>query len=281
VKRAAIFGALLVIVGSGLLVPYARAADDPAALRADRFFVAALAKSDKSALDKAVDPEFTWTDANGKTLTRMQVLESPPQPIISDQAKANIVSRSYGQVEIVQAHSGKANSLRLWVKRPEGWQLLVYQEVKLMDTAPSVTPGTGSTCDNPCKSLPYQPKSATEQEVLKSYMALQTATVYHDAPNWGKFVADEFSAASSNSDKVLDKQGRMADLERSKMAGYAPVPVVAMELFDFPNVTILVSRHQPIHGKPLHITRLWIRRGGKWMEAVSYQTRIDAAAAAP
>ena len=273
--------ALCLGAACALIAARAGAVDDPVALRADRAFVAAIVKADAGAVDKLVDPEFTWTDAAGKTFGRVQVLASLPKPIIVDESAAKIASRSYGQVEIVQAHSGKANALRLWVRRPEGWRLLVYQEVRLMDTAPTVTPGTGTTCDNPCKSLPYEAKSATEQEVLKSYMALQTATVYHDSPTWGKYVAEEFAAASSNSDKVLDKQGRMADLERSKMAGYAPVPVVAMELFDFPDVTILVSRHQPIHGKPLHITRLWIKRGGKWMEAVSYQTRIDGAAAVP
>ena len=159
--------ALCVGAACALLPPRAGAADDPAALRADRAFVAAIVKADTGAVDKLVDPEFTWTDAAGKTFGRVQVLASLPKPIIADESAAKIASRSYGQVEIVQAHSGKANTLRLWVKRPEGWRLLVYQEVKLMDTAPTVTPGTGTTCDNPCKSLPYEAKSATEQEVLK------------------------------------------------------------------------------------------------------------------
>ena len=110
-------------------------------------------------------------------------------------------------------------------------------------------------------------------------MALQTATVYHNSEDWGKYVADEFSAASSNSNKVLDKQGRMADLERSKMAGYAPMPVEKLRLFDFSEAVVLESQHQPLSGKPVHITRLWIKRDGKWLEAVSYQTRIEAAAA--
>jgi hypothetical protein len=29
----------------------------------------------------------------------------------------------------------------------------------------------------------------------------------------------------------------------------------------------------------VHITRVWIKRGGHWMEAASYQTRIDDALA--
>ena len=80
---------------------------------------------------------------------------------------------------------------------------------------------------------------------------------------------------------MLDKYGRMEDLERNKMAGYSPMPVVKMQVFDFGNSAVLVTEHQPEHGKPVHITRMWIERDGHWMEAASYQTRIQAAPAKP
>jgi hypothetical protein len=257
----------------------APAADDGAAAQADRRFVQAVAKSDKASLDALLDAEFTWTDAAGKTFTRAQVLEGIPKPGITDESGAQIVERNYGRVEMVQAHSGKANILRLWAERPSGWRLLVYQEATLRDGPSAPVAGTAETCENPCKSLPYEPKNQNERDVLKAYMALQTATVYHQSEIWGRYVADEFSAASSNSNKVLDKKGRMADLESSKMAGYAPVPVVTMKLFDFGDTFILASRHQPLAGKAMHITRLWIKRNGQWMEVASYQTRIEASPA--
>ena len=93
--------------------------------------------------------------------------------------------------------------------------------------------------------------------------------------------APQFAAANSNSNQVLDKPGRMADLERSKMAGYSPMPVVSMRLYEFGDAFVLVSRHQPERGKPVHITRLWIKRGGRWQEAASYQTRIEADGSKP
>ncbi len=285
VFRALLAGLLCPIVcgslSAGTNPRPAAPADDSSALQADRAFVQAVAKSDKAGLETLLDPEFTWTDAAGKTFTRAQVLEDTPKPGITDQSGAQIVERNYGRVEMVQAHSGRANILRLWAKRPAGWHLLVYQEATLLDGPARPVAGTAETCDNPCKSLPYTPKNDNERDVLNAYMALQTATVYHNSEEWGKYVADEFSAASSNSNKVLDKKGRMADLERSKMAGYAPVPVVTMKLFDFGDTCILVSRHQPLGGKAMHITRLWNKRGGHWMEVASYQTQIQAAPAKP
>jgi hypothetical protein len=266
---------------AGTNPPPAAQADNLLASQADHMFVQAVAKSDKAGLEGLLDSEFTWTDAAGKTFTRAQVLEGIPKPGIIDESGAQIVERNYGRVEMVQAHRGKANILRLWAKRPSGWRLLVYQEATLLDGPARPVAGTAETCDNPCKSLPYKPKNDNERDVLNGYMALQSATVYHNSEEWGKYVADEFSAASSNSNKLLDKKTRMADLERSKMAGYAPVPVVTMKLFDFGDTCILVSHHQPLHGKPMHITRLWNKRNGHWMEVASYQTQIQAAPAKP
>lgn len=244
------------------------------ALAADRAFVEAATRSDTAALDKMLDVRFTWTDANGNTLTRQEVLRQAPKPAISDEA-AQTTAHNYASLESIQVHSGKDHALHVWVNRSTGWRLLLYQEVHLLDEPPAPTPGTRAACENPCKTIPYQPKTQNERDVLSGFQSLQTYTVAHDAKNWGIYVADEFEAANSNSDQTLTKQGRMADLQRSKMAGYTPMPVVEMRVLDFGMAAILISKHQPPNAKPVHITRVWVKRGSNWMEAASYQTRIE------
>jgi hypothetical protein len=271
---AALCGTIAVAAG-----PASAAGDEQTVLQTDRAFAQDVAAGDRAGLQKLVDTDFSWTDAAGRTFTRRDVLASLPKPSISDESGEQITHRRYGDIELIQARSGRANILRIWAKRPNGWQLLVCQEATLLSGTPTPIAGTAETCDNPCKSLPYKPKNETEKQVLAGYMALQTATVYHNSAEWGKYVAEEFSAASSNSNKLLDKPGRMADLERSKMAGYAPMPVERLQLFDFPGAVVLKSQHQPLTGKAVHITRLWIARDGRWLEVVSYQTRIEAAPA--
>ena len=277
--------ALVLISGAilaALTSQVAAAADGSnGALLADRAFVRDVAKNDGNDLNKLLDADFTWTDANGKTFTRAKILSDIPKPSISDESSAQITDRNYGEVELIQARSGRANILRIWVERPGGWRLLVYQEATLLTGTPTPVAGSAKSCVNPCKTLPYKPKNETERDVLDGYMGLQTATVNRNSVEWGKYVADEFSAASSNSGKILDKPTRMADLERSKMAGYAPMPVVSLQLFDFRDAVVLISKHQPAHGRPFHITRLWIKRNGHWQEAASYQTRMQGAPAQP
>jgi hypothetical protein len=248
------------------------------ALAADRAFVEAAAKSDTAALDKLLDARFTWTDASGNTLTRREVLQQAPKPAITD-AGAQSTAHNYGSVESIQIHSEKDHALHVWVNRSAGWRLLLYQEVHLLDAPPAPAPSTHAACENPCKIMPFEPKTQNERDVIAGFMSLQTYTVAHDSANWGKYVADEFEAANSNSDQTLTKRGRMEDLARSRMAGYTPMPVVEMRVLDFGTVAILISKHQPEHAQPVHITRVWIKRGGHWMEAASYQTRIEGAAA--
>jgi hypothetical protein len=35
--------------------------------------------------------------------------------------------------------------------------------------------------------------------------------------------------------------------------------------------------HQPHQGKPVQVSRVWIKRDGKWIMAISFQTTIQAA----
>ena len=283
--RHAIVGVLGVVLMASATV-FAQssqpAANEQAALQADQAFVQAVAKADPAALGGLLDADFAWTDADGKTVTRAEVLKALPKTWLDYKGDPKPSdARNYGQAEMIQKHQGRDHALNIWVRRPAGWRLLVHQEVRLMDTEPVVAVGTGAECVNPCKTVPYQPKSESERRAITAYMGLQAATVARDSKTWGTFVADEFAAANSNSNKVLDKYGRMEDLERNKMAGYSPMPVVKMQVFDFGSSAVLVTEHQPEHGKPVHITRMWIERDGRWMEAASYQTRIQAAPAKP
>jgi hypothetical protein len=270
-------------VGAAVLsAPVAAADDTQALLQADQAFVQAFDKGDKAAAKKLLDTAFTWADAAGKISTRALVLQNLGsaaglKPAISGEG-AQAKQYAYGAVGVVQVNDGKMHVLRVWVKRPVGWQALVYQEVRSRDAAASVTPGAGKVCENPCKTVPYHPKTSGEKDVVASYMALESAAVAHNAAEWSAHVADEFAAVSSNSDQQLDKPSRMAGLEKEKMGGVAPTPLVSARMFDFGDAIIMTSRHKPDRGNPLHITRVWIKRDGQWVETLSYQTAIVVAA---
>jgi hypothetical protein len=247
---------------------------DPANSVADRDFAQAVAKADKAALGKILDADFLWIDVNGKTLNRAQVLAAVPKPLI-DSEDGMPARYDYGQVATFQVSSGKMHALRVWVKRPAGWRALVYQEVRSLDAPPTATPAAGKDCLNPCKSVQYTPKTEAERAVITAYMALETSAMAKDASGFDAHTGEEFTAVSSNSDKLLDKPTRMAELRRSNMAGLAPTPLSSAKLFEFGDTVVMSSRHTPDRGKPLQITRVWVKRDGKWVETLSYQTSVQ------
>jgi Domain of unknown function (DUF4440) len=246
-------------------------------LEADRAFVQAVTSADKSALEKLLDADFTWTDFEGKTRTKAEVLRDIPSGLNRAHEQAELKQYTYGELGVVQSNVERSHVLRVWAKRPGGWKAMVYQEVVSLDAPPSFAPGAGKDCENPCKAVPYQPANATEQQVVATYSKLETAAMAHNSAVFATLVADEFVAASSNSNKLYDKRGRMDDFDHAKMAGVAPTPLVSARMFEFGDAVLMTSDHKPDRGKPLHVTRVWIKRNGSWMETLSYQTAVAAA----
>jgi hypothetical protein len=250
-------------------------------LQADRKFVQAASLQNGSLLARMLDDDFTWTDADGKTLTSTEVSHSVPKPILGDESDIGVTEHTYGQVGAVAASRGKVHVLRIWVQRPAGWRLLVYHEVKQMDQ-PSTSAGSGvKECENPCKMVPFKPANEAEAAIIASWQALETGVTAHDAEAWAPHIADEFVQISSNSDHVISKAGRIETLNKQKASGVgsAPAPLVSAKMFDFGDAVIMTCLHQPYSGKPIHVSRLWIKRDGKWIMSISYQTTIQAAAA--
>lgn len=254
------------------------AGEDAAILQTDRQFMQAVEKGDGGAIGALLDSDFTWTDASGKTQSRADVLKSLPRLALSDEAGAEIKQLTYGQVGAVMASRDRVHVLRIWVKRPSGWRVLVYHEVKLSDHPPT-SPGSGvEDCENPCKGVPYKPKNESEQAIIASWQALETGVTNHDAEAWSPHIADEFVMLNSSNDHPFNKADRIAILNKQKQSGVgsAPAPLVSAQMFDFGDAVVMTCHHQPYSGKPIHVSRVWIKRDGKWIMAVSYQTAIQA-----
>ena len=259
----------------------ASAADDQSILQADREFVQAAGKRDIAALGKLLDADFTWTDADGKTRARTEVLDSLPTPALGSESSAEVKQQTRTQVGAVMSSRDKTHVLRLWVHRPAGWRLLVYHEVILGRQASAPAGPGAKDCENPCKTLPFKPKNEAEQAIIASWQALETGVTNHDAAAWAPHIAEEFVMLGSSNDHPLTKADRIATLNLQKQTGHgsAPAPLVSAQMFDFGDAVVMTCHHQPYTGKPVHVTRLWIKRNGHWVMSISYQTTVQAAPA--
>jgi len=251
-------------------------ADEPlqTPFKTDREFVLALIRNDKAAVGRLLDDEFTWTDSQGRTLTKIQTMENLPAAALGDENQVASRESVNRQIAIHRAERGNVYVLRVWVKRPRGWRMLVYQEVSQLGAPPQGDSGA-QDCENPCKTVPFVPRNDDERGVIEAYQQVERAVTAHDSAAWGAVIADDFFAVTSNGDHPLDKKTRMAGLDQQKRAGIAAFPLVSARMFKLGDTMIMTSLQQPDHGKPLHVTRVWNKQQGKWLESLSYQTTIQ------
>ena len=276
------------------------AMNDRAVLDADRALQQAIGKSDRKALATLLDASFRWTDSAGKTGTKAQVLRdlaAPPKVIESDAAATE---RTYGQVALVTAGRNRLHVLRLWVKRKADWRALVYQETMLPAQPPPPPPEVDDSviCENPCKTVPYVPKSAAERGVLAAWQAMASAVKAHEHDDWPTHVADEFLAITPRSPRPLTRDDRYVEIgdQESRNSGPLPAALVSAQMFVFGDTVVMLSQQQPRAGQPFRTTRLWVNRPGRaglrqneedipsaagWELVFSQQTSIQTAPAKP
>ncbi|MCU1298549.1 MAG: hypothetical protein JWO91_2827 [Acidobacteriaceae bacterium] len=277
-KRIVLISAVLPVVFIASLLAQAAESEimgNKALLQADQALEQTLVKGDKARAEAVLDSDFTWTDSQGKTETRAQFLDDLSAPMTKE---GNTDSRAYpyGQVAVVTTSHDRVHGVRIWVNEKSVWKLLAYQET-ILSKQPTPPKNDSRECENPCKTLPYAPKNEAERDIIASWQELETAVTNHESEGWAPHVADEFLLVNNNNDHVLTKSDRMAILDKQKQNGSpsAPVPLVAAKMFDFGDTVVMKAEHQRATGKAIHVTRVWIKRDGKWIMAFSQQTTVQ------
>ena len=115
--------AVTAIISAGVLAALttrpAAAADDEV-VTADRAATVAFEKGDKAAINKWVDPEFTWIDTDGVMWMLREALESHLKPLVPSTGDIKVVEHKYGNVVWIQDNLGKDYVAHTWVKRDKG-----------------------------------------------------------------------------------------------------------------------------------------------------------------
>ena len=274
--------------GNRTIVFAADNAGGAAALLADNSLQQALRKKDAKAVGSLLDKDFTWTNEDGQTEERSEFLkDSAAGAAVGDTEYSDIKAREYGQLAVVtgtgkRAGNGNMFFARIWVKRPTGWLLLTHQDTSIVanSTASQPAPARASAaagavdCENPCRSVPYMPKTAEQKEVLKAYQAVETAVTSHDAKTWAYHVADEFVGIGRQYSGSPDtKAGRVGQI--GIVTNRVVLPKMLWgEAFVFGDAAILIADHQPAGEPPYRVIRVWVNRDGRWQLFHRQETTI-------
>jgi hypothetical protein len=253
------------------------AADDATAavLQADHSFLQAIQKADSVTADGLLDADFSWIDSQGKSQSREQVLQNSAAPANAD---VDAQSRVYGQSAILRANRGRVQVLRVWIKRSSGWKLILYQEVTLVEKSePPLASDASGDCENPCKSIPFEPETPSEEEAIASWQGVMRAMATNDADAYAPLVADEFTATDTHHDRPFTKTDRIAQIQKQKQSGARSVPpaLISARMFDFSGTVMMIAREQRPGAKSYFNTRMWVKRDARWQLLFSFNTRIE------
>jgi hypothetical protein len=242
--------------------------------QADSSFVQAFVRNDKSALNQILDADFIWIDSNGRRLDRAELLEKIPTVANVD---VETQPRTYRDTAIVRANRGRMNVLRVWVKRAAGWRAVLYQEVLQVEKSEPAGGKPSVECENPCKTIPYQPQTAAEKEAIASWQGVMKAMAENDADAYTPLIADEFTATDTYHDRPYSKADRLSQISKQKVSGTrsAPPELLAAEMFDFGESVMMVAKEQRPGAKSYFNTRMWVQRDGRWQMLFSFNTRIE------
>jgi hypothetical protein len=265
------------LAGLGVLAPSSPVlvvADTASAIPEDHAFLEALAKRDRATETRLLHGDFSWIDSRGKRLTRSEFLESLPAP-----ANADVVSeqRVYGDSAVIRADRGKVHVLRVWLKGATGWLLFLYQEVTQVEKSEPAGGVATTECENPCKTIPFQPQTQSEKDAVASWQGVMSAMASNDADAYAPLIAEEFTATDTYHDRPYTKADRLAQIEKQKASGArsAPPELVSAQMFDFGETVMMLAREQRNGAKAYFNTRMWVKRDTRWQMFFSFNTRIE------
>jgi ketosteroid isomerase-like protein len=253
----------------------------------------AVARGNRSVVDKVLARDFSFIDAAGQTHSRARVLaglKAAPRP-----GTTGLKIKTYGRVAMVSgasksAQAGKHNDLfavDVWVKDDAGWRALIHHNNVLPPPGTTPTPHGSQVprpadapppaCENPLNTLPYKPRSQAERDIITAFQTLEGAVTRNDADEWVKHMADEFVVYRTRQHPTT--KAERADFIRSLAAINAETYVAAvdrMKLWVLGDAAVMRADHvMPGNRRPPYrATRLWVKRDGRWQMAMSQQTTM-------
>jgi Domain of unknown function (DUF4440) len=161
----------------------------------------------------------------------------------------------------------------VWLQGPQGWRLVAAQASSIgpaSNGSPDTTRvSSGDEADN-IKDPAI--RSAAEAAIIDALRRVQRAEHASDANGWAALTDDAFWAIGTNGSKDR-KSARMGQIARQNAA--TPLPTVHdVQVRIYGDLAIMRYVQEPVRPPALRGTRLWVRHGAVWQQALNHATRL-------
>jgi hypothetical protein len=257
-------------------------AQESGILAADNALEAALERGDRPAIERMLDPEFTWITADGIMWPRREALEAPLKPLVGTGRDVKLIVHRYGTALYVERSRNEARfAMHVWADGPDGPKILHINEIEVKTRDFDVVPPDFEVpCLNPCEFIPWVPMTPNQQAAYSAWREQERGP---DRSGWEKRVADNLDQrpistyggrAASKADRIAARARRAA---QNPDAPYvAATPVLWSRWWDVGDEAVFQISLQPTYGdKPYWASRIFARIDGLWQMAESYHTYLE------
>jgi ketosteroid isomerase-like protein len=161
----------------------------------------------------------------------------------------------------------------VWLQTPQGWRLVAAQASTIgprANASPGATrPSSGDETDH---IKDQANRSAAESAIIDALRRVQRAEHAKDVSAWAALTDDHFWAISPFGSRD-PKSARMGQI--GQLTAGPPLPTVHdVQIHIYGDLAIMSYVQEPFNPPAMRGTRLWVRHGVVWQQALNHQTRI-------
>ena len=184
----------------------------------------------------------------------------------------------YGHVHVVTSARDQTRLMRVWALRSDGWRLLGAIATRLSTGATPFAASSATTgdCDNPCRTMPYQPTSENARQIAVIFQQLKMDEWRPNPSRWASYVLDDVYYVTETAQlSKTDRVERLTTLAATRKPSVPGDPVLSMRIHDLGDSAVMIARHTPYRGgDPYYSLRVWAYRDGRWQLANTQQTIV-------
>jgi hypothetical protein len=239
----------------------------------ERAFERAITTKQHDAVRPVFHADFLGVDADGSTYTAdAYVVRRAAESLFFD-----VEDEPYPGGGVVMGTVLIGSSVQrfshVWLQTPQGWRLVAAQASSIGPPA-NASPDTSrvSSGDETDHINDQAIRSAVETAIIDALRRVQRAEHASDANGWAALTDDGFWAISPNGSKDR-KSARMGQIARQRAA--TPLPTVHdVQVRIYGDLAIMRYVQEPVRPPAVRGTRLWVRHGAGWQQALNHQTRL-------
>ena len=266
------------------------AGDEAPVLAADMALGEAMRAGDKTAARRLLALQFNFVDADGKSRARRDFLADLKGFAASPASDAKV--RLYGLLAMVTGHRSTARNdevffLDIWAKQKGTWRALLTQEVvpagfgRCSRRREGSCAGHGSSrsrnAGTPARQSPIACALRPSRTSSSPFRRLRRPSSLTMRPNGESVSRDEFVRYATGQSPV-PKSDRIAAIERQKDANAAVTvaEIQTMRLAVYGDGAVMTAlQAMPDNSRPPYrAARIWARRNGQWLMAISVHTDV-------